>query len=232
MEDALKQLLATLDGPTAEDAVDAMLGGKGRVNDHLAKTPAQETGLDTQALRIETTAVHGTLSHTGIANAAAQIERLPPPGHSVHCIMGGNYHGFDIIPAIQRLAASEITRLTIATLSFSKRNLSQLALMIDQRLVRAVDLLTSDYFAKADALIYQAAHRELMEMRTGHKLAFTRNHAKVICLELADGRTYTVESSANLRSCVNFEQFAIHSDPGLFHWHREWIDYLLAVGGK
>lgn len=223
MGDDLESLLAGLNGEA--------IAGQGRVNDMLNKTPALETGLNTDDMVIHTRANHTCLNFKGVANAAKQIDHLPAPGWSLHCIMGGNYHGFDIIPAIQTLAACTITEITIATLSFSKRNLSNLALMIDQGKVGTVNLLTSDYFAKADALIYGAAKRELIEKRNGHRLAFTRNHAKVMCIATADNRRFVVESSANLRSCVNFEQFALFHDRALFDWHKDWIDYLVETGG-
>lgn len=208
----------------------AQLTGDDRVQKILAKTPALEAGLNTADKTIHRRVIHTGLNHDGITNAAAQIEHLPEPQHAVSCIMGGNFHGFDIIPAVQTLAGSPILDLTIATLSFSKRNLSNLTLLLDQGKIERVGLLTSDYFAKADALIYGAAKRELTEIRN-HRLAFTRTHAKVICMRTAAGH-YVVESSANLRSCVNFEQFTLTHDPEFYRWHLDWIDYLLATGGK
>lgn len=211
-------------------ALMAQLAGEDRVAKLLAKTPALETGLNTAEKTIHRRVIHTGLNHEGITNAAAQIQYLPEPGYAVSCIMGGNFHGFDIIPAIQRLAATPIIDLTIATLSFSKRNLTNLTTLLDQRLIERAGLLTSDYFAKADPLIYGAAKRELVEAR-GQRLAFTRTHAKVICARTAGG-SYVVESSANLRSCVNFEQFTLTHDPEFYRWHLDWIDYLLATGGK
>lgn len=208
----------------------AQLAGDDRVAQVLRKTPALEAGLNTADKAIHRRVIHTGLNHEGIAAAAAQIDHLPEPYHAVSCIMGGNFHGFDVIPAIQTLAGSPILDLTIATLSFSKRNLSNLTLLLDAGKIERVGLLTSDYFAKADALIYGAAKRELTELRN-HRLAFTRTHAKVICIRTAGG-LYVVESSANLRSCVNFEQFTLTHDPEFYAWHLDWIDYLLATGGK
>lgn len=189
--------------------------------------PAVETGLDTLKLSHRRKVQHYTLNADGIKSATKQIRELPAPGWSVHCIMGGQYHGFDIIPAIQRFAGEPVRMLTIATLSFSKRNLANLAFMLDTGLVQAVELLTSDYFAKADADIYAAARAEL-EGR-GQRIGFTRNHAKVICLDFATAGAFTVETSANLRSCVNFEQFALHNDRPLMEYHRGWIGQLLTL---
>ena len=46
-------------------------------------------------------------------------------------------------------------------------------------------------------------------------------------MEVADGRAYVLESSANLRSCRMAEHFALHHDPGLLQFHRRWIESML-----
>lgn len=214
----LAALMAELQG---EDLAD-----QGRVTKWVNKTPALTTGLNTGDLALRRQTGNHCLNLDGIEHAVRQIKELPAPGWCIHCIMGGDFHGFDIVPAIADLAALPIERLTIATLSFSKRNLAHLCLLLDQGRIKAVELLASDYFAKADALIYNSAVRELHNR--GQTIGFTRNHAKVICATTAAG-DYVVESSANLRSCVNFEQFTIFNDATLSAWHRNWIGYLLSI---
>ena len=53
-----------------------------------------------------------------------------------------------------------------------------------------------------------------------------RNHTKLILAEIA-GRCYVVESSANLRSCQNIEQFTLTQSHELFAFHAGWIDECL-----
>lgn len=228
----MKDVFQQLAEQRAANAKKARAGAISRHDDTAEKdkkvkatAPTIETGLDTAKLAHRRQSQHYTLNAAGIEAATKQIRELPAPGWSVHCIMGGLYHGFDIIPTIYRLAGEPIKRLTIATLSFSKRNLANLAYMLDEKMVAEVELLTSDYFAKADADIYTAARAEL-EQR-GQRIGFTRNHAKVICLDFPTAGAFTVETSANLRSCVNFEQFALHNDAGLMEYHRGWITQLL-----
>lgn len=231
MTDALKDLLAKLQaGAAPPDLSQEAIADNGRVENWVNKTPAITTGLNTEDLAIRRPTRAHCLNLDGIAAAAKQIGSLPEPGWSIHCIMGGDYHGFDVVPTICELEQAPITRLTIATLSFSKRNLSHLCLLLDQKRIEAVELLASDYFAKADAAIYTAAARELDNR--GQRIGFARTHAKVICATTAKGNDYVVESSANLRSCVNFEQFAIFNDAALLQWHREWITYLLSISPK
>lgn len=168
------------------------------------------------------------MNEAGIGLGMGQIKRLPKPGQSLHCIMGGTYHGFDVIPIIQRLAERRIRSLTIATLGFSKRNTAQLALMVDEgRITGRVDILCSEYFAKADAVIYTAAREAVMSFPRGGRLEMTRNHAKIILADCGKNHRYVVESSANLRSCVSLEQFQINNDAGLFAFHRRWIKEMI-----
>lgn len=168
------------------------------------------------------------LNEEGIGAGMEQIRALPRPGESLHCIMGGQYHGFDVIPIIQRLSGRPIRNLTIATLGFSKKNTQQLVLMTETGAITGrVDVLASEYFAKADANIYTLARTAIMALPRGGRLEFTRNHAKIILVDGGPGHRYVVESSANLRSCVSLEQFQINNDAGLFRFHRRWISAMI-----
>lgn len=122
------------------------------------------------------------------------------------------------------MAGAPIDRLYIATLSFSKRNALQLAGFHDNGWVKECGIVVSQYFAKADAEIWTGAKAEFT--KRGIRMEHTRNHAKVTLLECAGGY-YVAESSANLRSCQNLEQFCLSNDRELFAWHLAWITHLL-----
>lgn len=68
-----------------------------------------------------------------VANAADHLQRLPDDGESIHCVMRGNYHAWDLVPALLRLAqssgsqssgsqAATIDYLGVATLGFNAQN--------------------------------------------------------------------------------------------------------------
>jgi hypothetical protein len=63
-----------------------------------------------------------------------------------------------------------------------------------------------------------------------HRVVAMLTHAKVLLIELTNGRSYAVESSANLRSCSSIEQITMTADRGLFDFHRAWLDELLRSG--
>ncbi len=65
--------------------------------------------------------------------------------------------------------------------------------------------------------------RELMQGKPAHHAA-VRSHAKLLMIDLAAGDALTIETSANLRSCKNIEQYVITNDRSLLEFHRAWIE--------
>jgi len=189
------------------------------------KPPGEAEGLNTGAMECRTWEKKRIfLNEPGIANAIAQIKRLPEPSESFHSIMGGDFHGFDIVPTIQRLAGIPLVDLRIATYSFSQKNILQLCKMIDTGLVLGpVTIVTSLFFAKTDGNVFAKAVAEVVAR--GGKLAITRNHAKVIACRTGDD-FIVCETSANLRSCLSLEQFTLTNSRDLYWFHRTWIEHI------
>lgn len=157
-----------------------------------------------------------------------QLQRLPEPGESIHCVLTGAYAMFDFIPALIELAGRQrIDQLIIATLSFSRKNVDALMALADDGLLGACDVLCSHYFSAADAEIY-AQMVEAFE-RPGFRVTAMRTHAKVLLASQGD-RCLTIESSANLRSSHNVEQATVINDPSVFAFHRQWISELIEKG--
>lgn len=189
------------------------------------KPPGEAEGLNTATLNVRTWEKKRiTFNEPGIANAVNQITRLPEPGESFHSIMGGDFHGFDIIPAIQRLAQAPLAELRIATYSFSQKNILQLCRMIDEgKVTGPVTLIVSLFFAKTDGNVFSKAVAEITQR--GGQLKVTRNHAKVIAAKVEGTDDHlVVETSANLRSCLSLEQFTITNSVQLYAFHRGWIE--------
>lgn len=162
-----------------------------------------------------------------VANAAKQIERLPDPGESIHCIMRGNYHAWDLIPAALKLAApATIDALYVATLGFNDANARELVGLLDAGRVERVTFLCSAYFKDASPETYKPLVDQLLDR--GQRIAAIRTHAKIQAYTLTDGRAFVIESSANLRSCRNIEQFCMTADRALFDFHATWMDEVFA----
>lgn len=161
--------------------------------------------------------------------AAAALGDLPGPAGAVHIIISGRYSLWDCVPAIIE-KAGKIERLHVATLGFSKRNIDAMATRLDVGDVGTLRLLCSHYFANTSAEIYGHAEAELGRRHPRAEFLSLRTHCKLVLAKMKHGRTFTLESSANLRSCKNIEQLSIIGSPALYAFHAAWIDDLFARG--
>jgi hypothetical protein len=155
--------------------------------------------------------------------AVEAVTRLPEPGEYLHIITGQEFAGFDLLPAMLTLTqARRFEALTLTTLGFSKLNLEAIAAMVRSGKVRPAGLriLCSDFFRRADRDIWRTGAEQAH--RLGYGFRSTRNHTKLILAEVGR-RHFVVESSANLRSCANLEQFTITQSKQLFDFHAGWI---------
>ena len=137
----------------------------------------------------------------GISNAIRTLDSLPAAGESWHIVVKGNFAMFDLVGAVLELAApATIARLDIATLGFSKTNLEELTALLDAGTIDRLTFLYSVYFRSNEKEICHRLHDELTG-RSQRVLAM-RTHAKLMLLELTDGRCLVNETSANLRIAV------------------------------
>lgn len=157
-----------------------------------------------------------------LRQAAEVVGHIPSPGESIHTLMTGRY---DLMLALSLLIRSRpdiCEELTVATLAFSMRNVSEIAGLVDDGKVQSVNLLASHYFENSNPSIWESAREELVAARK-QRLASARCHAKISLLRFSDGTRLVFEGSANLRTNHNWEQLTIINDGSLYDWHREWI---------
>ena len=155
--------------------------------------------------------------------AADLLERLPEPDEAFHCVAGGRFAMWDIVPAVLfRAKPRTIESLTIATLGFSKNNADALCKLLDEKQIGRVTVLCSHYFSATskDILKHMVAGME----HRGQTLAIRRSHAKILAMKLTGGQTMTVEASSNLRSSKNCENMSFFGDPALYQFHTRWIE--------
>lgn len=162
---------------------------------------------------------------TQARRAIEAIERLPDEREAIHLICAGQFSLWDTVPAILSLAAPAIIdQLHLASLSISIGNVQALAELLDAGKVRNAMLLLSTYFEATSRQIADPARQMLVSH--GQRYVIVRNHCKIVAAKLADGRTITVESSANLRSKTNLELMVLHGDPDLYRFHTTWMNRL------
>ncbi len=157
-----------------------------------------------------------------LADALEHIGRLPAEGESFHLVTRGRYSLWHVVKAVLHLGAlATIDRLTVATLGFSRANLEEMLQLLDSGRIGKVDFLFSVYFRSNERELCQRLAHELAIR--GQRVVAMLTHAKVVLMELSDGRAFTVESSANLRSCSSIEQITMTHDAELTAFHRRWI---------
>lgn len=145
---------------------------------------------------------------------------LPGPGESLHALMTGRYDLTDLLEVILDQVGTAKT-MRIATLSFNAHNVALLETWLAAKRVGVLQILASEFFRQHNPGIFDAMTQ--MFVGTPHRLAASRNHCKVVCMEFDDGQKLTLEGSANLRTNSNQEQFVLVNDPVLHDWHAAWI---------
>lgn len=195
-----------------------------RVRDAVIGLDADKTALIESKTRTFLDAMPAT-------SASATLTRLPRDGESMHIVSRGLWPAFDLIPVAMRLAApATIDSLHIATLSLSRENVDQMLFLMDAGAIRFVCMIVSCYFRSTEQGIVDRIAREFEARK--QRFAVRRCHAKIIGMEFTDGCCITSESSANLRSSRNIEQFTVtHSRP-LLEFHRGWMNEVAAAGNQ
>ncbi len=172
----------------------------------------------------ETAAKVTTFDLRKVKTATDCIQRLPKPREYIHFVVGQGFAGFDLLPTISALEKNKpFTRLYLTTLGFNRDNIAQLQTLIDARKIAPAGLkvLCADFFRRADSALFDFGKIKAFE--NGYGWRSFRNHTKLILGKIA-GKCYVVESSANLRSCQNIEQFLITQSEALFNFHANWIE--------
>jgi hypothetical protein len=162
-----------------------------------------------------------------LKRAADVLPHLPGPGEGLHTLLTGYFDFALVLTCVLRSRPAPCEALRVATLSFSKRNVQEMAGWLDEGLVRRLVLLSSDFMKEGNPATYFGAVKELAEQR-GQTVGAARCHAKVACLHFADGLKLTFEGSANLSTNRNLENLCVVNDAALHDWHAAWIDAKVA----
>lgn len=191
----------------------------------MEQAPPKQTPGDALHLTTKTVRSHSrrrTYDLSQVPDAVKLINPLPEPGETIHALMGGDFAAWDLIPAIHQLLNVPITELYITTLGFNFSNNGHLCAMLDQGHVQKTWILCSTYFKAADPDVFHAAEENLKAR--GCFIKAVRNHTKIIAIAPKGSQhRYVIESSANLRSCNNIEQFTLTNSPEVFNFHKGWI---------
>lgn len=210
------------------NAIDRILGGF--THDELAGGTKGEYAADGSRLQIgqipkplrreSANAIRRRIVRTKAA--AFHLGDPPAKGEEIAFIMGGEYHGLDLIIALLHSTPATCERLTIATLSTNASNAEEIAKLVTAGKVRDVVLVASEMFRDKSPEQFKPV-KDAIEAVGGRVFA-ARNHAKIALMQMDDGARYVMHGSLNLRRCHSFEQVVIVNDAQLFEFFEGFID--------
>jgi hypothetical protein len=153
--------------------------------------------------------------HRGIL--AGQLDPLPAEGESAHLIVHGGVPLSTIVWHV--VDQSPPAALAITTLGFSRVFVHELVDRMRTGRVLSATVVCSNYFCRADPVEYADAAAALAPWPC--RLTDARTHAKIAVFG-----PFSLEGSANLRSCRSIENVSITNDTNLADFHRQWITTL------
>lgn len=166
-----------------------------------------------------------------LKNVIDQIMHMPEEGESIHFVVGCSYEPIDVVAMTIKLCRpATIVRIDMSTLGFNPDNIGLLMAGYDTGKIGTINLMCSQNFAKIEVENYAMLIDEI-EVQRGGRVAATRTHAKLILMEMSDGRCFSLEGSGNLRACKSVEQLCLTNDRPLLEFHRQWMDDFIAAGG-
>lgn len=159
--------------------------------------------------------------------AGEALGKIPEPDEAIHLVISGKFALWDFTSAILQMSGgSRIDQLVIATLGFSRRNITKMTELSDAGQIGNVRLLFSHYFRGTSGDLCEHMVEQFQARPERMEYLSVRTHCKLLLIGLSDGRRLTFESSANLRSCKNIEQVSVFGDPQLYQFHADWIGEL------
>lgn len=153
----------------------------------------------------------------------AVIGSPPGPGESVHVVSEAKFDFWTWVPVMIRWLGGRTERLYCSTWTLSRPNAVEMFQLWDAGAIGRAHFLTGTYFKRRETAVY-AMLLDGIRRRGGRYRAF-QNHAKVLLLDNpGTGVWLAVEGSANLTSNPRLEQYVITNDPGLYEFHRGWME--------
>jgi len=152
--------------------------------------------------------------HRARGALAGVLDPLPTEGESAHLILpGGIALGEVLWSVVDRIPPAA---LAISTLGFNRVFVADLIDRMRTGRVLSATVVCSNYFSRADAVEYQEARELLAPWPV--TLTDSRTHAKIAVFG-----PFSLEGSANLRSCRSVENVCITHDEGVARFHAGWI---------
>lgn len=149
---------------------------------------------------------------------------LPEPGETIHTVSNGSFDYWNFAPVTIRLLGRPV-EFYGSTWTMNRANVLQLLTLYDKRLLTSATMFSGLYFKRREPAVYTALAAGLMDR--GQRLLCFNNHSKIMLLG-SHPDWIVIEGSANFTANPRLEQNAITNDFELFHFHKHWMEGLLA----
>jgi hypothetical protein len=202
--------------PNTDDGLDGLLVDDLDVPDSFVWQPRTQPAPTVSIHRHRPTRRRAE-DHRARGLLAGQLDPLPARGETAHLIIHGGVPLSAIIwHIIDRAPPAD---LAISTLGFNRDFVHQLIDRMRTGQITSANVVCSNYFSRADAVEYEEARAVLTPWPC--RLVDARTHAKIAVFG-----PFSLEGSANLRSCRSIENVAVSNDPALADFHKKWIHQL------
>jgi hypothetical protein len=146
-----------------------------------------------------------------------------------YCIIDGDFIFGDFIEAFITVRNMDVKELTISTSSLSEENVYSLHNLLKMNYVESLNLIVSDQFFSYEKDNLIPFIYENLDFDNRFQLSVCANRSKIILIESEydKGRKYVIQTSANMNSSNNIEQFCIEENEELYDWNKNILDGII-----
>jgi hypothetical protein len=157
------------------------------------------------------------------------LRELPKPGETLHVVSNGSFDYWNFAPVTLQLLGRPAVFYG-STWTMNRSNVLQLLSLYDQKKFSSVAMFSGLYFKRREPAVYTTLASGLIDR--GQRFLCFENHTKIMLIG-APPDWIVMEGSANFTANPRLEQNTISNDRELFHFHKDWMEGLLAkAGGK
>jgi hypothetical protein len=160
------------------------------------------------------------------ANAKTMAKKIQLyPGEQVHGIVKGDFIFGDFIEALLVEKQATCTEMHLSTLSMSQNNIDSLAGLMNDRYIKNLALVLSNYFYSHEKHVLIPYMLKEMDKDDRFDCRICRNHTKIVLMEISNLKL-VLTGSSNLRSSQSIEQFVMQENEELYGFYKTWFDSL------
>ena len=168
--------------------------------------------------------------HTKKINQLNQLCIAPKKGEQWRIITEKQFNAYALIKFV--VENNVIDELYLAIYRINEPTVDSIIKMVNDGKIKKATFIISNFFnqtKKPEAWALKL--REYCEQSDLCDHAYVHNHSKVVCMKTGDDY-YVFEGSGNMSDNARIEQYVYENSLTMFEFHKEWMDYLVAMKHK